>query len=76
MIQPSIRQTMFAALIMTQLMTAAATAQTPQVGTPRRLIAADYQKKLLALVDVDNRILWQHPIKDIHDLQLLPTETF
>lgn len=43
-----------------------------QTGTPRRLLAGDYDKKLLAIVDADGSIEWQAPIHDIHDAQLLP----
>jgi len=42
-----------------------------QTGTPRRLLAADYEKKLLALVAADGSIEWQETIQDIHDAQLL-----
>lgn len=43
-----------------------------QVGPPRRLFAADYQRKLAAVVEADNRVTWQKPIRDIHDAQALP----
>ena len=47
-------------------------ADSPQTGTPRRLIAADYQKKVLALVNEKNEVEWQEKIKDIHDVCVLP----
>src|SRR5687768_13458975 len=43
----------------------------PQTGTPRRLIAADYQKKLIAIIDEKNEVQWQEKIKDIHDVTVL-----
>ena len=43
-----------------------------QTGAPRRVLAADYQKKLLALVAPDGKVEWQHRINDIHDLHVLP----
>lgn len=43
-----------------------------QVGAPRRLFAADYQRKLAAVVEADNRVTWQKPVRDIHDAQALP----
>ena len=36
------------------------------------MIAADYQKKILALVDEKNSVVWQTAIRDIHDLHVLP----
>ena len=42
-----------------------------QTGTPRRLIAADYQKKLIAIVNEKNEVQWQEKIKDIHDVTVL-----
>jgi hypothetical protein len=44
----------------------------PQTGTPRRLLAADYQKKLIAVVNEKNQVEWQEKIKDIHDAAVLP----
>jgi hypothetical protein len=43
----------------------------PQTGTPRRLLAADYQKKLIAIVNEKNEVEWQEKIKDIHDVTVL-----
>jgi PQQ-like domain len=43
-----------------------------QTGTPRRILAADYQKKLIAIVGKDNQVVWQYPIRDIHDVAVLP----
>ncbi len=42
-----------------------------QIGEPRRLFAADYQRKIAAVVEVDNQISWEVPIQDIHDAQPL-----
>lgn len=43
-----------------------------QTGTPRRVLAADYQKKRIALVRADNTVAWEQPIRDVHDLHVLP----
>ena len=43
-----------------------------QVGTPRRFLAADYQKKVLAIFGKDGKVEWQVPIRDIHDAWVLP----
>ncbi len=47
-------------------------ADSPQTGTPRRLLAADYQKKVIAIVNEKNDVEWQERIKDIHDVAVLP----
>jgi hypothetical protein len=55
------------------LMASAASAQEAvQTGTPRKLIAADYQKKLIAIVNEKNEVVWQEKINDIHDVHVLP----
>jgi len=38
----------------------------------RKVLAADYSKKRIAIVDADKKILWEHPVKQIHDLRQLP----
>lgn len=43
-----------------------------QTGTPRQFFAADYHKKIAALVKTDNSVAWSIPIRDIHDAQPLP----
>ena len=43
-----------------------------QTGTPRQFFAADYHKKIAALVKPDNSVAWTIPIRDIHDAQPLP----
>ena len=43
-----------------------------QFGSPRRVVAADYGKKRLAIVAPDGKIEWEHRINDIHDLHVLP----
>lgn len=43
-----------------------------QTGTPRRVLAADYQKKRIALVRADNTVAWEQSIRDVHDLHVLP----
>jgi outer membrane protein assembly factor BamB len=42
-----------------------------QTGEARKFFAADYQKKVAALVGKDNAVLWSIPIRDIHDVQPL-----
>jgi hypothetical protein len=53
------------------LFSEAVQAEQPQTGTARSLFAADYQKKVAALIRPDNSIVWQIPIRDIHDAQPL-----
>jgi hypothetical protein len=43
-----------------------------QTGTARRVLAADYSTKRLAIIGADNKIEWEYPIGDVHDAQLLP----
>lgn len=43
-----------------------------QVGAARQFFAADYEKKLAAIVEADDSLSWQIPIRDIHDAQRLP----
>ncbi len=43
-----------------------------QFGKPRSFFAADYEKKIAAVVHADNTVGLQIPIKDIHDAQPLP----
>ncbi len=38
----------------------------------RKVLAADYQKKRLAIVDEAGKVEWEYPIKQSHDLHLLP----
>ena len=47
-------------------------ADSPQTGTPRKFIAADYQKKIIAVVNEKNEAEWQEEVKDIHDVSVLP----
>src|SRR5689334_21435657 len=50
-----------------------ACAHAEQTGTPRRLIAGDYDKKRLAIVSPDGKIEWEEKIGgECHDLQVLP----
>src|SRR6476661_1447113 len=45
-----------------------------QTGSPRRLIAGDYDKKRLAIVSPDGKIEWEEKIGgECHDLQVLPS---
>jgi outer membrane protein assembly factor BamB len=43
-----------------------------QVGTPRRFLAADYSKGVLAVFGKDGKIEWKTKIRDIHDAWVLP----
>ena len=38
----------------------------------RKVLAGDYEKKRIAIVDESGKVEWEHPIRDIHDLHLLP----
>lgn len=49
----------------------ALSASAEQTGPARAIIAADYQKKLIALVDETGKELWRHPIESIHDVHAL-----
>lgn len=61
-----------ALLSLCQVLPVAARAEHPtQTGTPRRVLAADYQKKRIALVNADNTVAWEQPIRDVHDLHVL-----
>jgi outer membrane protein assembly factor BamB len=53
---------------------ASAIAFAEQTGTPRRLIAGDYDKKRIAIVAPDGKIEWDQKISgsECHDLQVLP----
>ncbi|MEQ1828286.1 MAG: hypothetical protein ABL921_20165 [Pirellula sp.] len=42
-----------------------------QTGTPRSFFAADYQKKIAAIVERDNSVSFTKNIRDIHDAQPL-----
>jgi hypothetical protein len=43
-----------------------------QSGTARSFFAADYQKKIAAVVGKENKLAWNVAIGDIHDAQPLP----
>lgn len=49
-----------------------AAASAEQTGPPRRVIAADYEKKRLAIVAPDGKVEWETPVRNIHDLHVLP----
>ncbi len=44
-----------------------------QTGEPRRVLAADYSTKRLGIVSADGKLEWEYPIKDIHDVWVLPS---
>jgi outer membrane protein assembly factor BamB len=41
-------------------------------GRGRRLLAADYSTKRIAIIDASGNVEWEHKIDDIHDLHFLP----
>ena len=43
-----------------------------QTGKPRSVLAADYEKKRIALVRPANSVAWEQVIRDVHDLHALP----
>ena len=43
-----------------------------QTGTPRRVVAGDYEKKRLAVISADGKVEWEEKVGDIHDLHVLP----
>lgn len=60
----------FAAVLF--LLTWVARGEAQQIGTPRSLFAADYQKKIALWIGADQKIWHQTEIRDIHDAQPLP----
>lgn len=46
--------------------------QSPQTGKARAFFAGDYEKKVMGLVQADNRFAWSVPLQAIHDAQALP----
>ena len=48
-------------------------AEEKAVAPGRRLLVADYSKRLIALLAADGKIEWQYKIGDLHDLHYLPT---
>lgn len=61
------------AIVVVIALLAAAFASAEQTGPRRRVIAADYSKdrKHIAIVDADGKIVWKHPIRNIHDVHQL-----
>ncbi|HXX93899.1 MAG TPA: hypothetical protein VEN81_09710 [Planctomycetota bacterium] len=43
-----------------------------QTGTPRRFLAADYQRGILAIFGKDGKVEWSVKCRDIHDAWVLP----
>ena len=39
----------------------------------RRVLAADYSKKRIAILDESGKVHWEHKIDNIHDLHMLPS---
>jgi outer membrane protein assembly factor BamB len=44
----------------------------PQTSKDRRVLAADYSTKRIAIVDGAGNVEWEYPIDNIHDLHCLP----
>ena len=64
----------FVPFVASLLLSFCALAHAEQTGTPRRLIAGDYDKKRLAIVSADGKIEWEEKIGgECHDLQVLPS---
>lgn len=45
----------------------------PVRGAQRTILAGDYSKKRIAIVDESGKALWEHSVRQIHDLHLLPS---
>lgn len=43
-----------------------------QIGPPRRFLAADYHKRVLAIFGKDGKVEWSIEVGDIHDAWVLP----
>jgi outer membrane protein assembly factor BamB len=50
----------------------ALTAHAQQTGTPRSVLAADYSKKIIAILAPDGSVEWKQPVGPIHDAHVLP----
>jgi len=48
------------------------TAHSEDTKAPKRFIAADYSTRRLGAVSMDGKLEWELPIRDIHDLWILP----
>jgi hypothetical protein len=59
----------FIAISLLVLLTASSSAQ----AAGRKVLAADYSKKRIAIVNEAGKVEWEHPIRQSHDLHLLPT---
>ena len=64
-------------MVCTMVCTVAAVAGLARAGDAespgaRRVLAADYSTKRLAIVDDKSEVLWEYPVGDIHDLHMLP----
>jgi hypothetical protein len=53
------------------LLSSQASAQGSKQPTSHRVLAADASKRRIAIFDANGKIEWEHPIRSIHDLQLL-----
>ena len=62
----------FTFLLLAVALAAAAPEPVHQTGAPRRVVAADYEKKRLAVIAPDGKVEWEERIGDIHDLHVLP----
>jgi outer membrane protein assembly factor BamB len=44
-----------------------------QTGTPRRIVAGDYDTHRIAILSPEGKVEWEQRIDDIHDLHVLPS---
>lgn len=42
-------------------------------GAGHKVLAADHSKKRIAIIDEEGKLQWEHPVRQSHDLHLLPT---
>jgi outer membrane protein assembly factor BamB len=68
-----VRSRQFIVLVLFTLATAAGCVAAPvPLSKERRVLAADYSTKRIAIVNGRGEVEWEHPIGDIHDLHYLP----
>lgn len=72
----SLHRAFFAALSLVAVVAASAgaadTASAESTPASRRVLAADYSKSRVAMLDSAGKMLWEHKTAGTHDLQLLP----
>jgi hypothetical protein len=60
------------ALVLVLTISSSFTLAAEGAGT-RRVLAADYSKKRIAILDESGKVHWEHKIDNIHDLHMLPS---